>query len=91
MDQREMPPPVDPPAGSPGEAAAAGPVEGPPDRRPRPMIERVGLAAVALVMAALFATVGVASFIGGEAFLGTMGIIGCLMVLWVGALTLLRG
>jgi hypothetical protein len=61
------------------------------DRRPRPLIERIGLAAIALVMAALFLTVGVASFVGGEPFLGAMGVLGCLMVLWVGALTLFRG
>jgi hypothetical protein len=65
-----------------------------PDRpavRPRPLLERVGLAAVALVMAGLFAAVAAASFVGGEPFLGTMAAIGCLMVLWVGALTLFRG
>ena len=65
--------------------------ERPVDRRPRPLIERIGLAAIALVMAALFAAVGVFSFVGGEPFLGGMGGIGCLMVLWVGTLTLLRG
>ena len=65
--------------------------EHPVDRRPRPMIERIGLAAIALVMAALFATIGIFSFMGGEPFLGAMGAIGCLMVLWVGGLTLLRG
>jgi len=63
----------------------------PVDRRPRPMIERIGLALIALVMATLFAGVAVASFIGGEPFLGVMGAVGCLMVLWVGGLTLFRG
>jgi hypothetical protein len=62
-----------------------------PDRTPRPLVERIGLAIVALVMAALFALVAVASFVGGEPFLGVMGVIGCAMVLWVGALTLIRG
>lgn len=60
-------------------------------RARRPLIERLGMAAVALVMAGLFAVVAVASFAGGEPFLGTMGVIGCLMVLWVGAMTLIRG
>jgi hypothetical protein len=55
------------------------------------MIERVGMAIIALVMALLFGLVGVASFVGGEAFLGVMGIIGCLMVLWAGGNTVLRG
>ena len=57
----------------------------------RPLLERVGLAAVALVMAGLFGAVAAASFAGGEAFLGTMAGIGCLIVLWVGAMTLFRG
>ena len=28
---------------------------------------------------------------GGEPFLGVIGVIGCLMVIWVGGLTLFRG
>ena len=63
----------------------------PEGRRPRPMIERIGLASIALVMAALFAGVAAASFIGGEPFLGVMGALGCLMVLWAGGLSLFRG
>lgn len=61
------------------------------DTRARPMVERLGMAAIALVMAALFTVVAVAAFIGGEPFLGVMGAVGCLMVLWVGGLTLFRG
>jgi hypothetical protein len=57
----------------------------------RPLIERLGLAMIALGLGALFAVVGIASFVGGEPFLGVMGLIGCLMVLWVGGLTLFRG
>lgn len=60
-------------------------------RRRRPILERVGLAAIALVMAALFAAVAVASFAGGDGFLGTMAVLGAFMVLWVGAITTLRG
>jgi len=67
------------------------PAAPPPDTRPRPLIERIGLAAIALVMAALFVTVAVAAFVGGEPFLGVMGVLGCLMVIWVGGMTLLRG
>lgn len=62
-----------------------------PDRRPRPMIERLGMAGIAIVLGALFAFVSFAAFTGGEPFLGVMGAIGCLMVLWVGGLTLFRG
>jgi hypothetical protein len=69
------------------------PVEPPrePPREPRPMIERIGLAAVALVLAALFGGVAAASWIGGELFLAVMGGVGCVMTIWVGALTLFRG
>ena len=58
---------------------------------PRPIIERLGLAAVALVLAILFGGIAAASWVGGEPFLTVMGAIGCLMTLWVGALTLVRG
>jgi hypothetical protein len=64
---------------------------GEPTREPRPWIERIGLAAVALVLATLFGGVAVASWFGGELFLAAMGAIGCLMTLWVGILTLVRG
>ncbi len=63
-----------------------------PERaRKRPLIERVGMAGIALVLAVLFGAVAVAALAGGEPFLGVMGAIGCLMTLWVGVLTLLRG
>ena len=55
------------------------------------MIERIGLALIAVVLASLFAVVSVASFAGGEPFLGVMGALGCLMVIWVGGLTLFKG
>ncbi len=57
----------------------------------RPLLERLGLAVVALVLAGLFGGMAVASFIGGELFLAAMAGIGCGMTLWVGALTLIRG
>jgi hypothetical protein len=55
------------------------------------VIERVGLAAIALVLAILFGGVAAASWVGGELFLAVMAGIGSLMTLWVGALTLIRG
>jgi len=60
-------------------------------REPRPIIERLGLALVAALFGALFGAVAVAAWSGGEIFLAAMGAVGCLMTLWVGALTLLRG
>ena len=64
---------------------------GGPEREPRPLIERIGLAAVAVVLATLFGGVGLASWLGGEPFLAAMGAIGCFMTAWVGLLTLIRG
>lgn len=55
------------------------------------MLERLGLAAVAVVMAVLFGIVAVAAFAGGEYFLAAMGFVGCMMTLAVGGSTLLRG
>ena len=69
-------------------AAQAG---APEARRPRPLIERVGLAAIAAVMAVLFGGVAVAAWFGGEGFLAVMGAVGFLMTAWVGGLTLFRG
>ena len=66
----------------------------PPDepvREPRPLLERIGMAAIALVMAGLFGAVAAAAWVSGELFLATMGAIGCFMTLWVGAITLVRG
>jgi hypothetical protein len=76
------------PAPDPERAAAPAPA---PAQPPRPLLERIGMAVIALVLAALFAVVALAAFAGGEPFLGVMGAIGCLMVLWVGGLTLFKG
>ena len=61
------------------------------ERERRTALERIGLAAVAVVMGALFAVVAVAAFVGGEFFLAAMGLVGCMMTLAVGGATLLRG
>ncbi|MEA2578704.1 MAG: hypothetical protein QOD78_2292 [Chloroflexota bacterium] len=65
--------------------------EPPPPRERRPLVERIGMAAIAVVLATLFGGVAVASWLGGEPFLAVMGGIGCLMTAWVGGLTLFRG
>jgi hypothetical protein len=75
----------DPVASPPGDPGV------PPDRPRRPWVERIGLAAIAAVLATMFGGVAAAAWIGGEPFLTVMGAIGCLMTAWVGALTLLRG
>jgi hypothetical protein len=64
--------------------------DSPADRTPRPLIERIGLALIALVLAALFGAVAAAAWVGGEVFLAAMGASGCAMTLWVGGLTLIR-
>lgn len=70
--------------GRPDPSASAG-------RPPRPLLERIGLAAIAVVLAVLFGGVAVAAWLGGEVFLAVMGATGCLMTAWVGGLTLFRG
>ena len=85
---------VSPDAGVSPETPAVqtpSPAAPPPDLRPRPLIERIGMAAIAIVIGALFGVVAVAAFVGGEPFLGAMGAAGALMVLWLGARTLIRG
>jgi hypothetical protein len=67
------------------------PSDGEPAREPRPVIERIGLAGVALVLALLFGGLAAASWVSGEVFLAAMGGIGCLMTVWVGLMTLIRG
>jgi hypothetical protein len=78
------------PAGPPATPSPPTP-PAPPDRSKRPLIERLGLAFIALVLAALFGAVAAAAWSGGELFLAAMGAIGCGMTLWVGGLTLFRG
>ncbi len=89
---RDDSPATDVPMSPPLEPAWRGDdVIAPGAEAPRPLIERIGMAAIALVLAALFGGVALAAFSGGEPFLAAMGAIGCLMTLWVGALTLFRG
>lgn len=93
MTEPGQPTPTRKPPGRGGQGAPAGAAADREEanRGPRPIIERVGLAAIAIVMAGLFAIVAVAAFQGGELFLAVMGALGCLMILWVGGLTLIRG
>lgn len=60
-------------------------------REGRPLIERIGLAAIALGIGVMFGGVGYAAWLGGELFLAVIGGISCIMTLWVGGLTLIRG
>jgi hypothetical protein len=87
------PPEPDPPELVPVVTAqGAPPIEpvGEPRER-RPWLERLGLGLIALVIGTLFGAVAVAAWSGGEPFLGIMGGLGCVMTLWVGVLTIVRG
>ncbi len=81
---------TDPGSPTPAEDPPSTAADGPPPT-PRPVIERIGLAVIALVLATMFGGVSAASWAGGEPFLAVMGGIGCLMTVWVGVVTLLRG
>jgi hypothetical protein len=58
---------------------------------PRTILERLALAGIAVLVAALFGGIGLAAFAGGEVFLGVMGGIGALMTVWAAASNLRRG
>jgi len=71
-------------------------VDGEPPMAPeplgrRPLVERVGMAAIAAVVATLFGGVAAASFVSGELFLAAMAAVGTLMTAWAGIRTLVRG
>lgn len=70
---------------------AGEPTEPDASRAPRPLIERLGLGAIAIVIASLFAIVALVTLANGEIFLGVMAATGALMTVWAGASTLRRG
>ena len=82
-----------------GERVSGEPVQGAPtdaasepgDAGPRPLIERIGLGAIAIVVAGLFGTVAYVTLTNGELFLGIMAAAGALMTVWAAASTLRRG
>jgi hypothetical protein len=74
----------------PGSGQRDGSDEREPEAR-RPLVERLGMASIAVVLAILFGGVAVASWVGGELFLAVMAGIGALMTAWAGANTLFRG
>jgi hypothetical protein len=85
-------PPVLPPDGderTPPEPAD--PTQPAVPDEPRPVVERIGMAAIAVVMAGLFGFVAAAAFSGGEWFLAAVAAVGSVMTLGVGFLTLVRG
>jgi hypothetical protein len=61
----------------------------PPERRP--WLERIGLAAIALVMGALLTVMAVVAWAGGEWILAAMSASGAVLTIGVALLTLVRG
>jgi hypothetical protein len=61
------------------------------DPGPRPWLERIGMAGIAVVMSLLFATLAVAAGSGGEWILAAMSAAGALVTIAVGLSTLVRG
>ena len=66
------------------------PEEAPPEPG-RPLVERLGLGAIAAVPAAVFTFVAAAAWTGGELLLAVMAAIGGLMTVWAAVSTLRRG
>jgi hypothetical protein len=62
---------------------------GPLERRP--WLERIGLAAIALVLFALLSVMAVASWAGGEWILAAMSASGAVLTIGVALMTLVRG
>jgi hypothetical protein len=56
-----------------------------------PLVERIGLAAIALLFVVLFGAAAFTAWTYGEPFLAAMAAAGALMTAWVGGLTLWRG
>ncbi len=68
-----------------------GPRSEPPRPERRPWLERIGLAAIALVLFGLLSVMAVASWLGGEWILAAMSASGAVLTIGVGLLTLVRG
>ena len=84
--------PVDAGAPVPEAAPDAGtPTPGASTSAHRPLLERLGMASIALVLAVLFGAVAAASWVGHEPFLAIMAGIGALMTAWAGVITITRG
>ena len=58
---------------------------------PRPWLERIGLAAIAMVMGALLTVMGVVAWAGGEWILAAMSGAGAVLTIGIGLVTLVRG
>jgi uncharacterized membrane protein YkgB len=57
----------------------------------RPWLERIGLAAIAVVMGALLTVMGIVAWAGGEWILAAMSMSGAVLTVGVALVTLVRG
>ncbi|HEX2755753.1 MAG TPA: hypothetical protein VHM48_09830 [Candidatus Limnocylindrales bacterium] len=62
-----------------------------PAVEPRPWLERIGLAAIAMVMGAMLTVMAIVSWTGGEWILAAMSAAGAVLTVGVGLVTLIRG
>ena len=74
-----------------GEAPRTGGVTPAPAPEPRPWLERIGLASIALVMGGLLAVMGIVAWSGGEWILAAMSLSGAVLTVAVAVVTLIRG
>jgi hypothetical protein len=81
--------PPDPETDEPADGVAVDEPAG--DVGPRPWLERIGLAGIAVVMSILFGVVALAAWTGGEWILAAMSAVGALVTIAVGLSTLVRG
>lgn len=64
----------------------------PPNEAPRrSILERLGLALIAVALAVIFGGLAVAAWIGGELFLAVMAAIGAVMTIWAAGSNLRHG
>jgi hypothetical protein len=80
--------------GDPSGSSGGGPSGGRPDAArsdQRPWLERIGLAAIALVMGAVLTVMAIVSWAGGEWILAAMSASGAVLTVVVAIATLVRG
>jgi len=76
--------------GDPSGSSGGGRPDAAPSE-PRPWLERIGLAAIALVMGALLTVMAIVAWAGGEWILAAMSASGAMLTVVVAIATLVRG